>query len=253
MGVKEIEAFLTHLAVNRRVAASTQNQALNALMFLYKKVLHIDISDPINSVRAKRPARLPIVLSKDETLKVIDLMTSEPQLIVKLLYGSGLRLMECLRLRVKDVDFSMNQIIVRHGKGGKDRITILPANVIEPLSLHLKRVQALHKEDCEGTGMSTSLEHWPGSIPMPLHNGVGSTCFHPSPFVVIRDLERSGDITFMKAPFENRLKRRQKWRGFTNPSVATPSATASPPICWKPAMISVQCRNCSATKMFPRR
>ena len=149
MGAKEIEAFLTHLAVNRRVAASTQNQALNALIFLYKKVLHIDISDPINSVRAKRPARLPVVLSKDQTLNVIELMTGEQQLVVKLLYGSGLRLMECLRLRVKDVDFSMSQILVRHGKGGKDRITMLPVNVVEPLSLHLKRVRALHKEDCD--------------------------------------------------------------------------------------------------------
>jgi integron integrase len=149
MGAKEIEAFLTHLAVNRRVAASTQNQALNALMFLYKKVLHIDVSDRINSVRAKRPARLPVVLSKDDALNVIELMTGDPLLVVKLLYGSGLRLMECLRLRVKDVDFSLNQSLIRHGKGGKDRITMLPANVVEPLTLHQKRVRAQHKVDCE--------------------------------------------------------------------------------------------------------
>lgn len=149
MGVKEIESYLTHLAVNRRVAASTQNQALNALMFLYKKVLGLNISDPINSSRAKRPVRLPVVLSKDEALTVIELMTGVPQLIVKLLYGSGLRLMECLRLRVKDVDFSMNQILVRHGKGGKDRVTLLPSNVVEPLTFHLKRVSVLHKQDCE--------------------------------------------------------------------------------------------------------
>ncbi len=152
MGAKEIEAFLTHLAVNRRVAASTQNQALNALMFLYKKVLHIDISDPIDSVRARRPDRLPVVLSKQDAFKVIELMTGEPLLVVKLLYGSGLRLMECLQVRVKDIDFSLNQILIRHGKGGKDRITMLPANVVEPLSLHLKRVKALHKEDCDPNG-----------------------------------------------------------------------------------------------------
>ena len=112
-------------------------------------MLHIDIPDPINAIRAKRPARLPVVLSKEDTLRVIDLMTGQPRLVVKLLYGSGLRLMECLRLRVKDVDFSMNQILVRHGKGGKDRITMLPANIVEPLSLHLKRVRALHEADCE--------------------------------------------------------------------------------------------------------
>ena len=149
MGAKEIEAFLTHLAVNRHVAASTQNQALNALMFLYKKVLSIDITDPIDAVRAKRPARLPVVLSKDDAHKVIELISGEPQLVVKLLYGSGLRLMECLRLRVKDVDFSMNQILVRRGKGGKDRITMLPAGIVTPLSLHLKRVRAVHEADCE--------------------------------------------------------------------------------------------------------
>lgn len=149
MGAKEIEAFLTHLAVNRPVAASTQNQALKALMFLYNKALRIDISDPINAIRAKRPARLPVVLFKDDTLKIIDLMTGEPRLVVKLRYGSALRLMQCLRLRAKDVDFSMNQILVRHEKGGKDRITMLPANIVEPLSLHLRRVKTLHQADCE--------------------------------------------------------------------------------------------------------
>jgi len=149
MGVKEIEAFLTYLAVNRGVAAATQNQALNALMFLYKKVLHIGISEPIHSVRAKRPVRLPVVLSKQDALRIIELMAGETQLVVKLLYGSGLRLMECLRLRVKDVDFSRNQVLVRHGKRGKDRVTMLPSNVVASLKAHLKRIRAIHAEDCQ--------------------------------------------------------------------------------------------------------
>jgi len=148
MGSKQIEEFLTDLAVKGKVSASTQNQALNALIFLYKKVLKIDLTDPIEAVRARRPARLPVVLSKPEALKIIDLLSGEARLIVKLLYGSGLRLMECLRLRVKDIDFSMGQIIVRHGKGGKDRVTVLPHNVCEELQKHLKRVRAIHENDC---------------------------------------------------------------------------------------------------------
>jgi integron integrase len=149
MGSKQIQEFLTHLAVERNVSASTQNQALNALIFLYKKVLRIDLTDPIEAVRARRSTRLPVVLSKSEAFKVIDLISGEPQLIVKLLYGSGLRLMECLRLRVKDIDFSMNQILIRHGKGGKDRVTVLPVNVLEPLRMHLKKVRAIHEDDCK--------------------------------------------------------------------------------------------------------
>jgi len=148
MGSKQIEEFLTDLAVKGKVSASTQNQALNALIFLYKKVLKIDLTDPIEAVRARRPARLPVVLSKPEALKIIDLLSGEARLIVKLLYGSGLRLMECLRLRVKDIDFSMGQIMVRHGKGGKDRVTVLPHNVCEELQKHLKRVRAIHENDC---------------------------------------------------------------------------------------------------------
>jgi len=147
MGVKEIQAFLTHLAVNRNVSASTQNQALNALIFLYKKIFYIDLTDPIDAVRARRPSRLPAVLSKQEALRVIGLISGEPQLVVKLLYGSGLRLMESLRLRVKDIDFAMNQILVRHGKGGKDRVTVLPGNIREPLQAHLTRVRAVHEND----------------------------------------------------------------------------------------------------------
>jgi integron integrase len=148
MGSKEIQGFLTYLAVERNVSASTQNQALNALIFLYKKVLGVELTQPIDAIRARRPSRLPVVLSKQEALKVIDLVTGEYQLIVKLLYGSGLRLMECLRLRVKDIDFSMGQILVRHGKGGKDRVTVLPDNAREELQKHLTRVRAVHENDC---------------------------------------------------------------------------------------------------------
>ena len=147
MSKKEIESFLTHLAVNSKVAASTQNQAFNALLFLYRDVLKVDMDFEINAIRAKRSVRLPVVMTKDETLKVIAFLTGMNKLIAKLLYGSGLRLMECLRLRIKDIDFDMSQVIVRDGKGAKDRVTILPENVKSEIKTHLEKVKAIHKDD----------------------------------------------------------------------------------------------------------
>jgi len=147
MGVKEIEAFLTHLAVEGNVAASTQNQALSALLFLYREVLRIDLPETINAVRAKKPARLPVVLTPAETHQVIDGLTGTSQLMAKLLYGSGLRLMECIRLRIKDVDFERREIIVRDPKGGHERVTMLAASLVAPLLEHLKRVKLLHDQD----------------------------------------------------------------------------------------------------------
>jgi len=147
MGAPEIEAFLTHLAVERRVAASTQNQALSAILFLYREVLGIDLDLPLHAIRAKRPRRLPTVLTHDEALRVIAALSGTHQLMAKLLYGSGLRLMECVRLRVKDLDFDQHVIIVRDGKGAKDRVTILPDSLITPLREHLQRVRLIHQQD----------------------------------------------------------------------------------------------------------
>lgn len=147
MGVPEIEAFLTYLAVKENVAASTQNQALSALLFLYREVLKQEVTFISNSVRAQKPRRLPTVLTKEEVQKVIGLMRGTHQLMAKLLYGSGLRLMECVQLRVKDIDFGQSQIVVRDGKGMTDRITMLPNSLIEPLQEQLQRVKRLHEED----------------------------------------------------------------------------------------------------------
>ncbi|MCK4470914.1 MAG: integron integrase [Anaerolineae bacterium] len=147
MGAAEIEAFLTYLAVDRNVAASTQNQALSALLFLYRQVLKQDLVGSIDSVRAKRPKRLPTVLTKEETLRVIGFLSGTHQLMAKLLYGSGLRLMECVRLRVKDVDFAQRQIIVRDGKGMKDRVTMLPDVLIQRLREHLQHTRHIHEDD----------------------------------------------------------------------------------------------------------
>jgi integron integrase len=146
MGTAEIEAFLTHLATERNVAASTQNQAFNAILFLYREVLNIEIGT-IESVRAKKPARLPTVLTREECLKIIGAMTGVQKLMTQILFGSGLRAMECLRLRVKDIDFEMNQIVVRDGKGQKDRVTIFPETLQPGILEHLKRVRAIHEKD----------------------------------------------------------------------------------------------------------
>jgi len=149
MGADEVEEYLTYLAVEQHVAASTQNQALSALLFLYKNVLNKELERPLDAVRAKKPRRLPVVLSKEEVRRVLDAMSGTPQLIARLLYGSGLRLLECLRLRVKDLDFDQHLIIVRDGKGEKDRITMLPDSLMLPLRDHLRRVKMLHHRDVE--------------------------------------------------------------------------------------------------------
>ena len=149
MGAAEIEEYLTYLAVERNVAASTQNQALSALLFLYQNVLKKDLDRPVDAVRAKKPKRLPTVLTREEAQQVLAAMSGTPQLIAKLLYGAGLRLIECLRLRVKDVDFGQQQIIVRDGKGAKDRLTVLPESLVEPMRKHLHRVAMIHQQDLD--------------------------------------------------------------------------------------------------------
>ena len=146
MGSAEVEAFVTHLAVHRNVAASTQNQALSALLFLYREVLQQEIG-AVDAVRARKPKRLPTVLTRSETLRVISAMSGVHQLIAKLLYGSGLRILECLRLRVKDVDFEQRHIVVRDAKGERDRITMLPEASVSPLQEQLARVRHLHAQD----------------------------------------------------------------------------------------------------------
>ena len=147
MGSAELEAFLTHLAVVGKVSASTQNQALNAVVFLYRQVLKQDLGMDINAVRAKRSRYLPTVLTSKEVTKVLQSLSGVYQLVAKLLYGSGLRLNEALRLRIKDLDFSQQQITVRNTKGGESRITMLPTSLIEDFQRHLQSVRQLHQRD----------------------------------------------------------------------------------------------------------
>jgi integron integrase len=149
MAEEEVAQFLTHLARDRNVAPSTQNQALSALLFLYKEVLKQEIGWLEKVERAKKPTKLPVVLSRAELKRVFAHLHGLPKLMAGLLYGSGLRLMECVRLRVKDIDFELAQITVRDAKGGRDRVTMLPLNLSEPLRRHLLRVKAQHEQDLE--------------------------------------------------------------------------------------------------------
>ena len=159
MGEAEISTFLTHLAVREKVSASTQNQALSALLFLYRDVLRRDIAWMDGVVRAKRPVRLPVVLSRQEVRALLGCLDGTEWLMASLLYGAGLRLLECCRLRVKDVDFIRKEITVRDGKGLKDRVTLLPATVITPLAAHVERARLQHGEDLRGGKGSVELPH----------------------------------------------------------------------------------------------
>ena len=158
MGPAEVSAFLTSLAVHDKVAASTQNQALSALLFLYRDVLGVELPWLDDVVRAKRPQYVPVVLTRDEVRAVLQRLDGVPRLMAILLYGAGLRLLECCRLRVKDVDFSMNQIVIRNDKGRKDRVTMLPAAVRAALSADIERVRQQHEAD---------LRHGAGWVELP--------------------------------------------------------------------------------------
>lgn len=159
MGAQEIGAFLTHLAVSKDVSASTQNQALAAILFLYKKVLNIEPDWVEGVVRAKRPKRLPVVLKRDVVLKLLNQLSGSRKLLAYLIYGSGLRLMEAVRLRVKDVDLAYGQLIIRAGKGDKDRVTVLPESLHGPLKEQIKLARRYYELDREESSPGVELPH----------------------------------------------------------------------------------------------
>jgi integron integrase len=147
MGKAEIERFLSHLAVNREVSANTQNQAFNAIMFLYRHVLDMPVDEKVEATRSRKPKHLPAVLSRDEVARLLDRMSGTSKVMGQIMYGGGLRVTETVRLRVGDIDFENHQIIVRDGKGGKDRATILPKSLRKPLERQLARVRELFERD----------------------------------------------------------------------------------------------------------
>jgi len=162
LGSAEITTFLTHLAADLGVAAATQNQALQALIFLYREVLQMELPDIANVVRASKPQRLPVVLTREEVQRIFSHLAGYQRLVVGLLYGSGLRLAEALSIRVKDLDLARRELMVRNGKGGKDRVTVIPERMIEPLQEHLRALNAwFHRERQAGTpgaSMPTALK-----------------------------------------------------------------------------------------------
>jgi site-specific recombinase XerD len=176
LGAAEVEAFLTSLAVDRNVSASTQSQALAALLFLYRNVLNVDLPWLDGITRAKKPQRLPTVLTRREVQHVLAQMDDTPALVCRLLYGTGMRLMEAVRLRVKDVDFEKRVITVRDGKGAKDRVTVLPDAVLEPLHAHFTRRRELFDADGEGGPPFVYLPRSITSIQTPAPSGTGNTC-----------------------------------------------------------------------------
>lgn len=148
MGIPEMQQYLAHLATTQQISASTQNQALSAILFLYRHVLHIELDEPqLAKLRPQRSKPIPTVLSKDEIKRLIASLTGTNKLIAQVMYGGGLRVMECMRLRIKDIDFDNRQIIVRDGKGENDRFTILSESLIQPLQLHISYVRSLHEKD----------------------------------------------------------------------------------------------------------
>ena len=255
MDTPEIEQFLTYLAVEQHVAASTQNQALSALLFLYQHVLHQTLSRPVDAVRAKLSQYLPVVLSQSEVKQLFHHVTDETYLLmVKLLYGSGLRLMECLRLRVKDVGFAQHQLIVRSGKGHKDRDTLLPDSLVAPLQRQLRYAQTLHQNDLERGYGRVELPHalerkypnasqeWGWQYVFPLTSS-RKTLARAEPVATI----------FMKAGCKKRSRKQLQPPGFTSRSVAIPCGTVLLPICSKMAMIFELFKSYWAIKASKRR
>lgn len=181
MGRPEVEAFLSFPATDRNVAASTQNQALGARLFLYRYVLLTGLDWLDDVVRAKKPKRLPVALTRREVRDIFGNLYGQNRIATMLMYGAGLPLLECLRLRVKDIDFGYRQITVWEGKGNRDRVTVLPAVVEEPLKEHLEAVKIRHEMDLK-TGAVTlhCREGWRQSIPTPTGNGAGNGSSPPS-------------------------------------------------------------------------
>jgi integron integrase len=189
LGAEAVTAFLNYLARERDVAAATQNQALAAVLFLYKEVLRRPLPWLDDLERARLPVRVPTVLTRDEVRRLLAALDGVKWLMASLLYGAGLRLRECLKLRVKDVDFGYRQIVVRDGKGAKDRVTMLPASVIEPLVTHLRAIKEVHERDLrEGYG-DVELPHaLARKYPKASMSGAGSSCSRRTSFRSIRRL-----------------------------------------------------------------
>ncbi len=248
MGAPQVAAFLTSLAVDGRVAASTQNQALSALLFLYRNVLEVSLPWLDGVVRAKRPVRLPVVLNRDEVRGVLQRLEGAPRLMACLLYGAGLRVLECCRLRVQDVDFAANQIIVRSGKGDKDRVTMLPAVVKADLGRHLAEVRAQHRADLPaGAGwveLPTALHR---KYPNAGREWVWQWVFPATRIYRDRLTAQLRRHHLHETVLQRALKDAGGEPGSPSGPARTPSGTPSPRTCSRTAMTSAPSKSCSDT------
>jgi len=254
MGAKEVGDFLTHLAVDGHVAASTQNQALSALLFLYREVLERDFGWLDDVVRAKKPKRLPVVFTPEEAMAVVEELQGIRWLMGMLLYGGGLRLMECFRLRVKDLDFDRLQVIVREGKGDKDRVTLLPEAAVEPRSgTWFKWARRMSGPCGKGSLAWNCLMRWPASTRTWIANWPGSTCFPPLDHRRIRAVVPSGVTTWIPPTCRKPWAERSANWGFRNTPDATHFGVRLPPSCWRTAWTSARSRNCWGTRTCGQR
>jgi integrase len=254
MGEEEIAAFLTNLAVEKQVAASTQNQALSALLFLYQQVLERKLGFLDNIQRVKRPPKIPVVFTRGEAQAVLDQLRGSYQLMGELLYGSGLRLLECLRLRVKDIDFGYGQITVRDGKGMRERVTVLPERVRGPLQLHLRGVRDLHAGDlARRAGRVYLPSRSPANIRGLRGSGSGNMFFRLPASRWTRVHGSYAVTTSLRKTCKTQSERPLLAHGSRKRPAATLSDIASLPTCLKADTTSVPCRNCSAIATSPPR
>lgn len=247
LGAAEIESFLSALAVDGKVAASTQNQALAALLFLYREVLHLELPWIDRVVRAKPGARLPTVLSREEVALVLGCMSGVPLVMATLLYGEGLRLLECARLRVKDVDFDRRQIVVRSGKGNRDRVAPLPMSVVPPLRAQLEGLRRRHAADRRaGAGWVELPFALARKLPSAGRELSWQWVFPASRHYVDGETGSGVAITFTRPSCSVRCVMRRSRRTSRSGSRATPSGIRSRRTCWRTATTSGRCRSSSA-------
>jgi integron integrase len=254
MSAPEVTAFLTSLAVKGKVAASTQNQALSALLFLYREVLGVDLPWLEGLVRAKPPQRLPVVLTREEVRTVLGKLDGVPRLMALLLYGAGLRLLECCRLRVHDVDFAANQIAIRDGKGNKDRLTMLPAAIKTDLAAHIAHAHEQHHADLrQGAGWVELPWALARKYPNAGREWGWQWVFPATRIYVDRLTGQRRRHHLHESVLQRAVKDAVRHAGMPSEPRATRSATPSRPICSRTAMTSVPCRNSSAITTSARR
>lgn len=254
MGATEVSAFLAALAVREKVSASTQNQAFSALLFLYREVLGRELTGLEDGVRAKRPVRLPVVLSRQEVTHVLSYLHGAAWLMASLMYGSGLRVLEAARLRIKDLDMARGEITVRDGKGRKDRVTILPGALIAPLTAHIERIRPQHEADLKrGEGCVELPDALDRSTRTRARTGAGNGSSPRPASIGNLGVVGAAATTFTK-PFSSGTSLRPFGRRHS-PSrrPATVSVTRSPPISWRSGTTSAPSRNSWATTTSARR